>query len=86
MGVAGGSSKGDLPAFDRSIGELTAVASAKRGVLGDFSDGGLFDEFEEPLERFAGRAGILTVFTRGFSWLSDMALGTRSWKDDVSRL
>jgi hypothetical protein len=26
------------------MGELTAVASAKRGVRGDFSDGGLIDD------------------------------------------
>ena len=42
--AAGGSSKGDLPALDGSMGELTAVASAKRGVRGDFSEGGLMDD------------------------------------------
>lgn len=31
------------PALEGSIGELTAVASAKRAVLGDFSDGVLTD-------------------------------------------
>ena len=77
MGVAGGSAKGDLPAFEGSMGELTAVASAKRGVLGDASDGGFSDPVEESLEGARGRV-MVTVFTRGFSWLSDIALGLAS--------
>lgn len=35
----GGSANGDLPDLVGSMGELTAVASAKRAVLGDFNDG-----------------------------------------------
>lgn len=44
--AAGGSLNGFRPAFDGSIGELTAVASAKRAVRGDFNEGGFTDNVD----------------------------------------
>lgn len=55
------------------MGELTAVASAKRGVRGDFSDGGLIDDaLEDSLRGPVGRAAIVICLGRG---LSDIASG-----------
>ena len=81
VAVTGGSSKGDLPALDGSIGEQTAVASAKRAVLGDFNEGGFVDDaLEESLRGGDGRAVIVTCLGRGFSGLSDIASEYRSFE------
>jgi hypothetical protein len=39
--MPGGSAKGLRPSRDGSIGDITAVCSAKRAALGDASDGAL---------------------------------------------
>ena len=64
----GGSTKGFLPVLPGSMGEQTAVASAKRGVRGDFSDGTLSDgaPAEESSEDARGREETETVL-EGFS-------------------
>ena len=67
------------------MGEHTAVASAKRAVLGDFSDGTLVvDPFDESSDEARGRAAMVICFGRGFWWLSDIASGTNSLRGDVS--
>jgi hypothetical protein len=43
--IGDGSANGDFPVSLRSMGELTEVASANRGVRGGFSD--RFDELDE---------------------------------------
>ena len=58
------------------MGELTAVASAKRGVRGDFNDGGLSDDAPD---EDCLRGPMVTCFGRGFSGLSDISSGNGSW-------
>jgi hypothetical protein len=58
------------------MGEFTAVASAKRGVRGDFSEGGLSDDaLDDCLRGVCGREVMVTCLGRGFSGLSDMLSG-----------
>jgi hypothetical protein len=55
------------------MGERTAVASAKRGVRGDLSEGTLSDGAEESSEEARGREETVTVLG-GFSEVkSDIA-------------
>ena len=66
-----------------SIGEQTAVASAKRAARGDFSDGAKVDEPDkESVDAVRGREVIVTVLTR-LSWLSDISSGMRFAENDV---
>lgn len=58
--MVGGSANGLLPVFPGSIGELTAVASANRAVLGDLRDGGLRDGANESSDEARGRVEIVT--------------------------
>ena len=55
------------------MGELTAVASAKRAVRGDLNDGGLREErvATESSDEARGRVAIL--IWSGFFWLSDIS-------------
>jgi hypothetical protein len=75
--------------FDRgSIGECTAVASAKRAVRGDLSDGGFSDErvATESPEDARGRVEI-TIWAGRFFSKSDMFVRWLvTMKPDVSRL
>lgn len=59
-----------------SMGELTAVASAKRAVRGDLSDGGLRDDrvATESSDDARGRAAIL--IDSCFFSMSDMTVRT----------
>ena len=67
------SAKGDLTG---SMGELTAVASAKRAALGDLSDGARADGAVESSEDARGRVEIVIVGI--FFWDSDIVSGYRS--------
>lgn len=62
----GGSTKGFLPFLPGSMGEQTAVASAKRAALGDFGEPGLSDSvpLEESSEEARGRVDTETVLAR----------------------
>lgn len=53
------------------MGELTAVASAKRAVRGDFSDGALYEKLVE-LESVVGERVRVANWT-SLAWLSDMS-------------
>lgn len=53
------------------MGEFTAVASAKRAVRGDFSDGALVEGAVESWEDDRGRETIVTLL---FFWLFDMSV------------
>ena len=54
------------------MGEFTAVASAKRAALGDFSDSDLeVDVVVESSDEARGRVSIVNVGL--FLWLSDMS-------------
>jgi len=60
--------------FFGSTGELTAVASAKRAVLGDFNEGAL-TESVVAVELFDEARGRVSIVKAGlFLWLSDMSL------------
>ena len=57
------------------MGELTAVASAKRAVRGDLSDGGFVQEPSEESEVDArGRSVTVTLLTSFSALLSDIAV------------
>ena len=58
------------------MGEFTAVASAKRAALGDFSDGAMVDDPSEE-ETEEARALEVMVICFGFCWLCGMTLGNR---------
>lgn len=60
-----------------SIGELTEVASAKRGPLGDFSDEAMVDVSSEDTEEARGLVVMVTVFLTFLS-LCGIALGDGS--------
>lgn len=53
------------------MGELTAVASAKRAVRGDLSDGALYEKLVE-LESVVGERVRVANWT-SLAWLSDMS-------------
>ena len=54
------------------MGEFTAVASAKRAVRGDFSDGALVVE-PVVVESSDEALGLVATVTCGFFWLSDIS-------------
>ena len=55
--MPGGSANGERLACEGSMGECTAVASAKRGVLGVFRDG-TDDEFDDVRDRVATNGSV----------------------------
>jgi len=69
------------------MGELTAVASAKRAVRGDLSDGGLSDDRVATESSDDARVRAATLIDSCFFSMSDMIvrMDVRGWPG-VSRL
>lgn len=65
----GGSAKGERPSLEGSMGELTAVASAKRAVRGDFNEGGLTDS-EGAVVVMVGMESLEAERSRTENWTS----------------